>query len=47
MIRFRATTSLALLAGLLLVSACSPSLSLGSAPSQERVVAASGPAPTR
>lgn len=44
MIRFRA---LALLAGLLLVSACSPSLSFGSAPSRESVVAASGPAPTR
>jgi hypothetical protein len=44
MIRFRAV---ALLAGLLFVSACSPSLSLGSAPSREHVVAASGPAPTR
>lgn len=44
MIRFRALT---LLAGLLLVSACSPSLSFGSAPSREHVVAASGPAPTR
>ncbi|WP_421991465.1 hypothetical protein [Roseococcus sp.] len=47
MIRFRVSTSLSLLAALLLVSACSPSLSLGSAPSQDRVVAASGPAPTR
>lgn len=44
MTRFRAV---ALLAGLLLVSACSPSLSFGSAPSREHVVAASGPAPTR
>lgn len=47
MTRFHASTSLALLAGLLLVSACSPSLSVGSGPSQERVIAASGPAPTR
>ena len=44
MIRYRA---LVLLAGLLLVSACSPSVSLGSAPSREHVVAASGPAPVR
>lgn len=42
-----AAVSLVLLAGLLLVSACSPSLSLGSAPSREHVVAASGPVPTR
>ncbi|WP_255466040.1 hypothetical protein [Roseococcus sp. SYP-B2431] len=44
MIRIRAV---ALLAGLLLVSACSPSLSFGSAPSPAHVVMASGPAPTR
>jgi len=47
MIRFPAATSLMLLATLLVLSACSPSLSLGSAPSREHVVAASGPAPTR
>ena len=47
MIRFRATTGLALLAVLLLVSACSPSLSFDSAPAQEHVVVANGPAPTR
>lgn len=38
---------LALLGGLLFLAACSPSLSLGSAPAQEHVVVASGPAPTR
>lgn len=42
-----ASVSLSLLASLLLVSACSPSLSFGSAPQRDHVIAASGPAPTR
>ncbi|MDB5412612.1 MAG: hypothetical protein JWR10_947 [Rubritepida sp.] len=47
MIGFRhAATSLTLLAGLLL-SACSPSLSLGSAPSPAYVVSSSGAVPVR